>query len=474
MRLSRLLGGCALALACAPAPAPHYPVAARPAPRVEAPPTPLLTATAVAKVAPAEPPKPAPPAEPPPSYPAVVARVAQMSRDGALQRRVHARGLNVVNVAWEDTARAQGSSLGPNISDLTLQARYRDERGTPRKALMPVIRFPNFSDRTGDLPRSKFFVRTGNHKKDGKLSTTALTSVLRNVRSVMSTPWTLKGSGSLIAERDTHFLVSAQAVFLPVPAQGKAEFTPVVFNYQSAPGSPAVLTLLVTRQGTSATIIENRGEDAAGFGGQELYFNKAGERARFTAERFQEVEARIEAQGGPKNDDERSAISRSADVIFLIQVPLVHRHQGWLGGLGGGVGSVFGAGGLGLSGVGQGGGSVGGGYGLGSVGSVGQGASTPKSDVDRAVVGHGQLLGPFREARGLELRRDARFPIRVTVQFYKATSNGVVSDEDLAAIEKSIGSVYEHADRVGSLVIPEDDPRRPTAWQTSPAQWFPW
>jgi hypothetical protein len=375
-----------------------------------------------------------------------------------------------VNVAWEDTARAEGSALGPNISDLTLQARYRDAGGAVQTALMPVIRFPNFLDRTGDVPRNKLFVRTGNHRKSGKLSTVLLADVLRNVRSVMSRPSTLEGDGSLIAERDRHFLVSAQAVFLPIPANGKAEFSPVVFNYQSAPRSPAVLALLVTRQGTSATVIENRDEDSAGFGGQELYFNKSGQRARLSAQRFREVKARIDARGGPKDDDERSAVSAGADVILLIQVPLVHRHRGALGGMGG-VGLV----GLGLSGSGQGGGGKSSEVGLSSVGTFGHGAGhRERSDVDRAVVGHGKLLGTFHEARGLELQRDARFPIRVTVQFYKATSNGVVSDEDLAAIEKSIGSVYEHADAVGSLVLPEDDARRSTAWQTVANQWFPW
>ena len=65
-------------------------------------------------------------------------------------------------------------------------------------------------------------------------------------------------------------------------------------------------------------------------------------------------------------------------------------------------------------------------------------------------------------------------PVRVTVQFYKATSNGIVSDIDLDSISRSIGSVYEHADFVGSLVLPEGDPRRPTAWQRVPHEWFPW
>jgi hypothetical protein len=279
----------------------------------------------------------------------------------------------------------------------------------------------------------------------------------------------LLGTGSFLAARDTHFLLSAQAVFLPIPAQGAAEFNPVVFNYQSAPGSPAVLTLLVSRQGTSISVVENKPEEMAVAGrGQELYFNAAGQRAPFRAERRSEVEARIQAQGGPKNDDERSALARGADVMFLIQVPLVHRHQGVLGGSMWGSGSGYGMGGLGLSGTGGGGGGIG----LGSIGTLGHGAGT--SDVERAVIGHGAKRGPFTEGAGLKLERDGRFPVRVTVQFYKATSNGVVTDGDLDAIAKNIGSVYEHADFVGSLVVPEGDARRPTAWQSVPGEWFPW
>ena len=44
-------------------------------------------------------------------------------------------------------------------------------------------------------------------------------------------------------------LPAAQAVFLPIPKKGKAEFNPAVFNYQSAPGSPAVLTGFVEPEG---------------------------------------------------------------------------------------------------------------------------------------------------------------------------------------------------------------------------------
>jgi hypothetical protein len=50
----------------------------------------------------------------------------------------------------------------------------------------------------------------------------------------------------------------------------------------------------------------------------------------------------------------------------------------------------------------------------------------------------------------------------------------VANDDDLNAIARSIGGVYEHADAVGSLVMPPGDRLRPTAWNHIPATWFPW
>lgn len=84
-----------------------------------------------------------------------------------------------------------------------------------------------------------------------------------------------------------------------------------------------------------------------------------------------------------------------------------------------------------------------------------------ESDVEEAVIGHGKVEGPFTEIDGLEIERDNRFPVRVTVQFYKATSNGVVSDADMAEIAEQINRVYKEADYVGSLVV-QGDTGRPT------------
>lgn len=397
-------------------------------------------------------------------YGRVIAKVANMVSDRDLSQRVQRRNLSLVNVTWEDTGRAQGSSLGPNISDLTLQVRRKEASGF-ESSIMPVIRPPNFADRTGDIPADRFFVRVGNEHGQN-LRSVPLTDVLKNLKAFAAKPDSIVGDGNVFAGRDSHFLVSAQAVFLPIPKSGKAQFNPVLFNYQSAPGSPAVLTILVTRQGTSMQVIENKPEEATAAGwGQELYFNNKAQRAAFTAERKSDVEERIAAQGGPKTEDDKSALQKGADVLFLVQVPLKHAQLGRLGGAmpssaSGGMAPAPSAAAPKAEAK--------------PAKGVARASAAERSDVEQAVLGHGPNVGPFDEGHRLKIERDPKFPIRITVQFYKATSNGVVSDIDLDSISKSIGGVYEHADAVGSLVMPDGDPRRPTAWQKVPHEWFPW
>lgn len=382
-------------------------------------------------------------------YEQVIQQVVSMPMDGDLQSRAARHGLNVVNVMWEDTGRSAGSSIGPNISDLTLQVR-RSVQGGVRGDVLPVLRYPNFTDKTADVKLDKLWVRVGNQHAGSQTVTVPLSEVLENLREYLSDPDTLKGKGNFLAKRDSHALVSAQHVFVPIPKGGKAEFNPVLFNYQSAPGSPAVLTLLVTREGTSATIVENNPDpimSASGAWGQQLYFNNKGQRTVFTAERKSDVKKRIDS--GHAKPADAGALDEGADMLLLVQVPLVHKNLGYLGG-----------------------------NAYGSVAAeememapapptdapMAKSATRGRSDVEQAVIGHGDDMGPFGEMGGLELVRDERFPIRVTVQFYKATSNGAVSDQDLASAASQIDKVYASGDFVGSLVVPEGKRDRPTDW----------
>ncbi len=378
-----------------------------------------------------------------PSYIQVVNQTARMVSNRSAQRLVRAKGLRILNVMWEDTGRWKGSSVGPNISDVTIEVHAKQGRGWHR-ALMPVIRYPNFTDKTGDIKLNKLFIRVGNQRKGGRLETIPLKRFLAHPTRYMSLPrkGRIKG-GSLLARRDSHVLVSAQAAFLPIPRRGKAKFYPVIFNYQSRRGHPAVLTLLVTRQGTSMTVIDNS-RDTVGprSWGQRLFFNKGGQRAPLQAERLSDAKAR----GTTQNGESASSLGKDANLLMLIQIPLKvpprPRRSYMLYGMGGG-GAPSAA----------------------PMKSVRRRAHVGgRSTVEAAVLGHGKVEGPYTELAGLTIERDPRFPIRVTVQFYQATSNGVVSAADVARLHTQIANVYEKADYVGSLVVPETKTRRVTEW----------
>lgn len=390
-----------------------------------------------------------------PQYGSAISRVVAMPQDGLVTSAAQRHGLNVLNVMWEDTGRAESSAVGPNISDLTLQVREPMGGDAVRTHLLPVIRYPNFTDKTGDLAADKLWIRVGNQKKGGALENVPLSRVLKSMRTYLTDPKGLRGSDDFTAPRDTHYLVSAQHVFVPLAKTGKAEFNPVLFNYQSAPGSPAVLTLLVTRQGTSATIIENKPGDQTLQGwGQQLYFNNAGQRTTFTAERKSAVKDRVES--GKVEAQDAGALDAGADMLMLVQVPLKHANRGALPTVSMSAPSA-------PSGLGK--------------GATADEKVARRSDVEEAVLGHGEDIGPFYEMGNMALERDPQFPVRVTIQFYRATSNGVVSDQDMADVAKMISRVYADADFVGSLVVPEGPRNRPTDWikdQPSNTSWNPW
>ncbi len=355
-----------------------------------------------------------------PSFDDVIHEVESMVWDAAANQMVRDEGLSLVNVTWEDTGRYKGSVWGPNISDMTIGVRDRTGALHP----MPVIRFDNFHDRTADLDPDRFYLRTGN--EDGRrLRATRLTDLLRDVRSYLHDPDSWRGRGSsLWASRDTHVLVSAQACFLPIPAWGGATFTPVLYNYQSYPGNPAVLTIVATREGTSVQVVQNEG----GYLSEVLTFNEDGERAPFTAERLSDFEAHGgDALSDPHDPRERAGLN----LVLVVQVPLRQRSERrWAA-------PVYDA------------------YPMGATAESAapqSKAGVGLSDVEEAVVGHGPTEGPFREIDGLAIERDPRYPIRVTVQFYKATSNGVVSRADIREIRRQIDRVYADGDFVGSLV----------------------
>ena len=390
------------------------------------------------------------------AYLAAIDNTEAMVWDDSVIGLAARHGLDVVNVAWEDTGRYDNSSVGPNISDVTIQVAHpipgTDEHTL---ALMPVIRHPNFTDQTGDVDIDKFYVPVGN-EDGGDLRPVTLEEYLGNIGQYLSDEGGLMPDLSLLAERDSHVLVSAQAAFLPVPEQGIAEFNPVIFNYQSYPTNPAVLTIVVTSEGTSATIIDNErdGFSSGGSWGQRLFFNKNGERASLTGQRASDVTDDEAADSAVPGGDAEGLFADPApiaqpaadsNVVMIIQVPLKHE-----------------------------------GFAFGALESdcfdcdYAMEAEAVASDVENAVIGHGAVEGPFTELDGLMIERDPNFPVRVTVQYYKATATGDVTAEDMGAIAADIERVYEDADYVGSLVT-DGLVGRPTEYEgnhTQPTGWW--
>lgn len=375
-------------------------------------------------------------------YAEVIAKTAAMVRDRDAIALARKRGLAILDVTWEDTGRYKGSAVGPNISDMTIQVQDRHPKtGAYRLSCMPVIRTPNFSDITADIPLDRFFLLVGN-EKGRPLRKVTLHEFLGNLREYLteSESWTGTAT-SLLADRDTHVLACAQACFLPIPKQGMAKFNPVLFNYQSMAKNPAVLAILATREGTSVTVIDNQrdGFQAGRTWGQRLFFNQAGERASLTGERAGDFVAHTEAAGGDVSAEERQGLN----MVLLIQVPLKQKDRP----------EFF-------------------------LAAQSPADSIPRSkgrsDVEDAVIGHGKVEGPFTEIDGLPIERDDRFPIRATVQFYKATGNGVLSEKDIDEIAARIDRVYKDADYVGSLVT-EGETGRPTEYdgpKQEPPDWW--
>jgi hypothetical protein len=175
--------------------------------------------------------------------------------------------------------------------------------------------------------------------------------------------------------------------------------------------------------------------------GQRLYFNAAGERAPLTAERLTDVKEK----GVTQNGESAASLGKDANLLMLIQVPLkmkgLARYQDYDDDMmpaGGATG--------------------------GPPMAASSRASRGRADMDTAVLGHGATQGPYAELGGLTIERDERFPIRVTVQFYQATSTGVIAQHHVNALATQIDKVYAKGDYVGSLVVPEGKERRPTEY----------
>lgn len=367
--------------------------------------------------------------------------VCRMPRDQEAQRLARESGLSITNVSWEDVARTKDSCWGPCISDMTLSVEGRD---------MPLIKnTSNFNDETWDVEIEKIPLVVGNHN-GSELKTVTLKEYLGALREYLHSPekWLGDEKSLLIDGKDQHVICNAQACFLPLDTDGEAKFNVSIYNYQARPSDPAVLSIVASVNGTSARVLDSRTK-------LQLFHNNDGQRASYVGQRLSDF--RRETGSELDADAPMTASERSQNMLLVIQVPLKQKpvsrlrgenYGGFRGGRGGGSGRG------GHSGMKQ----------------VRLKCKRKYSvNVESAIIKVGEDEGEFSEINGLRMERDTRFPIRVTMQYYKATSNGAVDSAVLESIAEELQGARKWAVAISSLVT--ETTNRTTEHSQVPSWW---
>lgn len=406
--------------------------------------------------------------------------VASILGDTETQLLLESHGVKAHSVTWEDTARIKGSCWGPNISDMTLMVMSDEpERtvtpwnfcatGAPAqpfvvpvqksKILMPVIRKPNFADVTVDIPIDTINVPT-------KTGIVSLSDYLTNIGKYTGNDNIqnlLRPDG-----RDATILSSSQCCVLPTKRGQKTEFAVQMFNYQSYDEDPAVLVILISKDGVSTQVLERSN--------QPLYYDDNGTARWFTIERLQDVRERKtgEKQEKVKSFTEMKAEEKLENVLALIQVPLKQKprdfSRSFTTGFSFGSNTAFGSNtstatsfcfdlaeeeecceelGFGLFGN----------------ETVYRSINTSKQKhvkgdgMDMGVIGLGSEEGFYLGTKGLKLERDERFPIRLTFQYYRVTDENFIKESDIQDIVTQLNQSLKMAVTSGSLVLNKDSGR---------------
>jgi hypothetical protein len=364
----------------------------------------------------------------------VLAYVTKIYSDPQAQKAASKFNLRIMRTAWEDTGRDKNSSVGPNISDMTLGVNGNS---------MPIIRGDNFVDVSVDMPLDLIpnFV-VGNH--DGsELRAVSLKDILSEPQAYMTCA---DKQQSLFLDRDVNILTSAQACLLPLH-EGNVPFCVDLYNYQSTIEEPAVLVIIGTAQGTSCQVVSG--------GKTKLYFNRNGEACDMNAQRitaFRESEGR--ATTGPMNAKEKAM-----NAIWIVQVPLVYTERPLrMKSFGGMVKSVSNTVCVMDDGA------------MddcamddcvlecapATVKLSANGSYKPKG-AERAILtvgaSHGKFVGINVNNKPYMLVRDSTLPIRMTAQFYFVTDDKKVDEATMEEIANQIRAVYQRGVNESSLVV---------------------
>lgn len=331
-------------------------------------------------------------------------------------------------VTWEDTGRYKGSCWGPNISDMTL-------RLDKDNILLPVIRRPNFSDETADVPIRHFSLAIGNEIKGAPVSQIPLKDYLENKDGLIKDANGNPVKSLLCPERDDVILTSAQYCILPLH-KDTCEFNVHLYNYQSSSSDPAVLVIVASAKGSSTQAI---------YGGTTaLYFNDAGKAANYVAERLKDERERLgKAVEGKMDQDEQE---RNALLIYQIPLKVKNLPMPMYGF------NSFSTNSMQLNCVKK----------KKSCSSNESMTNCRARGMDNAVLSVGKSHSDFKGITSSEIERDPQFPIRCTIQFYKVTDEEDIPMEEFEEMAQNINRIYTSAEKSGSLVVENSD--RKTEW----------
>ncbi|CAK4099774.1 unnamed protein product, partial [Aphanomyces euteiches] len=244
-------------------------------------------------------------------------------------------------------------------------------------------------------------VSVGNESPyDAPLTKISLENYLQNISK-----YTELTNSLFIPDKDNQVVVSTQSCFLPIPPTGEVDFH-----------------VVATDAGTSAQVVNGD------YRGDILYFNDHGTKRTFRAERL----STDRAKRGVDTTEVMTQEEEARNYIMIVQIPLIKPFDP-----------------------------------LARKRSVrsrttkkrkqGEGMEND-ADVEPAMVGLGSSHGPFPKlSKHADIRRDPNYPIRVTLQYYQATSNGVVTQSIIDNLARQMEEVKTKATWCGSLVVPESN-----------------
>lgn len=375
-----------------------------------------------------------------------VTSVTNMTMNTSVHRLLQEHNLRMVKVSWDDIDRDFNSCVGNNITDMTLVV---------NNTRMPIIRPPNYTDITEDLPSDQLSgLRVGN-ENGSPLTCVTLEHYLKNISKYTNQ----RHTQNLWASRDATLLTRSQCCVLPCERKKSTQFCVELHNYRSTKQPTGILAIVVSNLGTSAQFIKSGCSE-------KIYLNFNGRAHKTSIERLQDRQERITGKSCAKLQAHTEMKQNESldNMLMIIQVPLKYNYRHMPRSLS--LSNNYACRAAAYSSA-------------SSSASLAGAVNTPSVDLETinrlskkrsAGVDFGQLslgsdVGPFNGLGLKKLERDEDKPISVTFQYYRVSDDSTLSQNEVQDIASQLGQARSVASASGSLVV--DNQLRPTLSTTS-------